>query len=166
MSEPPRHLVRTRALSAKDAVRIRHPLNANADLLMHPLSVLAGMQRVHLNLARLAPGRESFVPHAHGVQEEFLFILEGEGTAQIGETQVAVGPGDYLGFPTDGTPHHLINTGAVDLVYLMGGERTAIEVSRFPTLGKILVMEGDTILVFDESDAERRTVADWIAGEE
>lgn len=166
MGEPPKHLVRTRTLSAKDATRIRHPLNPNAEVLIHPLSHLAGMERAHLNLARVPPGRESFIPHAHCLQEEFLFILEGEGTAHIGDDQVAVGPGDYLGFPTDGTPHHLVNTGAVDLVYLMGGERTAVEVSRFPSVGKLLVMQGDTILIFDESAAERRSIGDWIAADE
>jgi uncharacterized cupin superfamily protein len=68
------------------------------------------MQRAVLSLARVPPGKESFILHAHEHDEEFVFILEGEGTAQIGDAKVAVGPGDFMGFPIDGTPHHLVNT--------------------------------------------------------
>lgn len=163
MTEDPRHLVRTAALPPEAATRVRHPLNPNAEVLLHQLSDRVGMQRAHLSLARVPPGRESFVPHAHSVQEEFLFILEGEGVALIGEQRVRVGPGDYLGFPTDGTVHHLTNTGTVDLVYLMGGERTAVEVAHFPTLGRTAVMHGTEVRLFPDDAAQMLAVRDWIA---
>jgi uncharacterized cupin superfamily protein len=113
------------------------------------------------------PGRESFLAHAHLLQEEFLFVLEGTGTARIGEAEVAVGPGDFMGFPTDGTPHTLRNTGTSDLVYLMGGERTPVEAVRFPTLGKVAlfsVAQGGA-RIFDEAGAERLSFTDWVAKE-
>ena len=120
------------------------------------------MARVQLSLARVPPGRESFIPHAHSVQEEFVFILEGEGTAQIGDEMIAVGPGDYMGFPTDGVIHNLTNTGDVDLVYLMGGERTATEVSAFPSIGKLLTFADGQIRVFDTGTALTLTREDFL----
>lgn len=161
-----RYIVRTRALDPAQAAHIRHPLNPNSDLRMHQLSALVGMERAHLHLGTIPPGKESFVPHAHGSQEEFLFILEGSGTVEIDGDRASVGPGDYIGFPIDGAVHHLINTGAEDLVYLMGGERTTVEVSRFPTLGKIGVWSDNTMRYLDETAGDAFTIDDFVAKDE
>jgi uncharacterized cupin superfamily protein len=78
---------------------------------------------------------------------------------------VPVGPGDFMGFPTDGTPHHLKNTGTTDLVYLMGGERSPVEIARFPSVGKLGVFsraEG-TVRFFDEDAAQRLGFAEFLA---
>jgi uncharacterized cupin superfamily protein len=164
MTEEPKHLVRTRRLSAGDATRIRHPLNPKAEVHIHRLADRVGMKRAILHLARVPPGKESFIPHYHGSDEEFVFILEGEGTALIGDRQVRVGPGDYMGFPADGTVHHLTNSGTADLVYLMGGERSAADIGYFPTLGKMAVFRGDTVRFYDERSAEDRPLRDWFDG--
>ena len=119
------------------------------------------MQRAHLSIARLPPGKESFRPHAHAMQEEFLYVLEGRGVALIGDADVEVGPGDYMGFPTDGTVHHLRNAGETDLVYLMGGERTATEVSRFPSIGKVGVFDRGRASFFDEASATVLSTEQW-----
>jgi len=163
MSQAENYLVRTRDLDDAEGMRVRHPLNPASSVLMHPLGQRVGMQRVQLALARVPPGKESFVPHAHGLQEEFLFILEGEGKAIIGDDEVTVGPGDYLGFPTDGTAHHLVNDGEADLVYLMGGERTSLEFTHFPTHGKVGVMRDGGVLLFDEDQAQVLDQSDWAA---
>ena len=168
MQAMPKNLVRTKDLSPAEARRIRHPLNPNSDITIQSLSDRVGMQRAVLSLARVPPGKESFIPHAHAVQEEFLYILEGEGTAEIGDQTVQVGPGDYLGFPTDGVAHHMRNTGSTDLVYLMGGERTALDIGRFPTAGKIIVfdMGSGAIEMYDQGTAQQLTFADFAAKDE
>lgn len=161
----PKHLVRTRELVAADFMLIRHPLNPQSEVRMHRLGDRVGMKRAHLSLARLPPGKESFLPHAHANQEEFLFILEGRGMALLGDTEVEVGPGDYMGFPTDGTVHHLRNVGDSELVYLMGGERTDVEVSRFPSIGKVGVFKTGEVSFFDESSATVLPRSAWRAKE-
>lgn len=168
MAATPKYLVRTKDLPASEARRVRHPLNPNSDITIQPLSDRVGLQRAALSLARVPPGKESFIPHAHSVQEEFVYILEGEGTAEIGDQTVVVGPGDYLGFPTDGVPHHLRNTGTTDLVYLMGGERTPLDIGSFPTVGKRIVfdMHQNIIEMYDVDDARQLTFADFAANEE
>lgn len=163
MAELPKHLVRTVDLPAADAVHVRHPLNPASDVHIQRLGERTGMSRVVVSLARVPPGKESFVLHAHLRDEEFVYILEGTGTAVIGDAEVAVGPGDFMGFPTDGTPHHLKNTGATDLVYLMGGERSALEVARFPGAGKVAVFAASGVELFDEADAQRLGLADFLA---
>jgi uncharacterized cupin superfamily protein len=163
MTEAPKHLIRTASLPAAEAARIRHPLNPNSDVCIQRLSERTGMSRVVVSLARVPPGKESFIPHAHLRDEEFLYILEGHGMALIGDAEVAVGPGDFMGFPTDGTPHHLKNTGNADLVYLMGGERSAFEVARFPTVGKLAVFTADGARFFDEAAAQTVGFADFVA---
>ena len=161
----PKHVVRTAALKSEEAIHVRHPLNPQSDVRFHALSRRAGMKRAHLNLARVRPGKESFIPHAHGLQEEFLYILEGTATVVIGETRVSVGPGDFVGFPTDGVAHHLINTGTRDVVYLMGGEQTELEVSRFPSIGKLAVFDLalGSIRLYDEATVETKSITEWMA---
>lgn len=163
MTGDPRHLVRTRSLAPEEATRLRHPLNPKSDVRLHSLGDRVGMKRNQLHLARLAPGAESFVPHWHELQEEFVFILQGSGRALVGDVEVVVGPGDYLGFPCDGTAHHLRNDGPAELVYLMGGERTALEVSHFPTLGKTAVYDASGGKFYDEKTVQTLAYGDFAA---
>ncbi len=166
MTNTPKQLVRTHDLDTADAMHIKHPFNPKSEVFMHRLGDRVGMQRAHLSLARVPPGKESFIPHAHSVQEEFLFILEGRGTAEIDGERFAVGPGDYLGFPTDGAVHHLINGGTDDLVYLMGGERSDVEVARFPSVGKVGIIMNDGVQMLDESGSDTLPFSAWIADQE
>jgi uncharacterized cupin superfamily protein len=129
--------------------RIRHPLNPNSDVFVRRLSVAAGLQRTALSLARVPPGKESFIYHSHERDEEFLFILSGRGIAEIGDHVYEVGPGDFMGFTAPGPAHHLINPNDVDLVYLMGGERSGKDVANFPTLGRRLRVTNDCMSGFD-----------------
>ncbi len=141
MADDPRHLVRAGGDREAFTRCFKHPHNPNAEIHMTPLSEAAGLTRAHLWLSRVPPGRESFVYHCHNAQEEYVYILSGRGTAEIGDQRYEVGPGDFMGFPTDGVGHHLINSGDEDLVYLMGGERTPLEIGNFPRLDKRILFE-------------------------
>ena len=164
MSDLPKHLVRPSLLPSEAALHIKHPLNPKSDVRMTQLSDLAGLQRVGVNLARIPPGAESFLPHAHSVQEEWVYVLSGRGQAQIGAADYAIGPGDFLGFPTDGTVHHIRNTGDVDLLLLQGGERARLELATFPTIGKQMLVSGEQqAQFFPLASAETLPFAAWIA---
>src|SRR5262245_30342208 len=54
---------------------ISQPFNPNSDIYVTPLSQSAGLERVAFALARVPPGKESFVYHSHEKDEEFLYIL-------------------------------------------------------------------------------------------
>jgi len=164
MTKDPKNLVRTAALRPEDAAHIKHPMNPKSEVFVHRLSDHAGIERMHMNIARIPAGKESYLPHAHTLQEEWLFVLEGSGTAQIGDDEVEIGAGDYLGFPTDGTVHHLKNTGTQDMVVLQGGERTPREVARFPTIAKTAVFEVPKVTFYgDDGSVEERHISEWIA---
>jgi uncharacterized cupin superfamily protein len=164
MGTPPKHLLRQRDIEGAEAVHVSHPLNPQSEIFMKRLSDPTGMARVGVNLARIPPGKESFLPHAHTTQEEWVYVLEGAGVALIGEQELEIGPGDFLGFPTDGTVHHLMNRGDRDLVLLQGGERGGIEIGRFPTIGKRLVFLGDGMAhLIPEEAIESRPLTDWLA---
>ena len=162
---PKKHLVRAADWQGKYDARLSHPLNEASDVFWLSLSEKVGMARAHLSVITLPPGKESFAYHFHRVQEEFIFVLSGEGQADIGDQVFDVGPGDYMGFPTDGTGHHLRNTGTDNLVYLVGGERTSHEIAHFPRHGKVLVADAGTPLMADKEAFSAMEMSDWVVKE-
>jgi uncharacterized cupin superfamily protein len=156
------HIVRTGGLDWGQVWRGRHPFNPDSDMRLVPLGRATGMTRVGVSLIRIPPGKESFIPHAHAIQEEFVFILEGAGEVVLDGVAHAVGPGDFVGFPTDGVVHSLKSLGPGDLVYLTGGESTAVEVADMPTIGKTQVLKGGKIAMLDAGGAETLTFEEWM----
>ena len=136
MSKPEQYIVRTSQVPTERMFHFSHPLNADSKMRLLPLSDAAGLKRLGVSIGRIPPGKEGFLPHAHAGQEEFVFVLEGEGRLSIDGETATIEPGDYVGFPTDGAVHHIVNESSEDFVYLMGRERTTTNVAFFPTVGK------------------------------
>ena len=158
----PKYLVRTSAMGRDDAYHGKHPLNPNSDMYMARLSERTGLTRLPVNLLRVPPGKESFIPHAHSIEEEWVFIVAGEGTVTLDGVATAIGVGDFLGFPPDGTVHHVTNTHTSDdLIYLTGGERHSVEVAHMPTVGKVAVFKDNGVTFYDEDTGERVTMSEW-----
>ena len=134
--------------------RHSHPWNPNSEMTGIQLSRIAGLKRTGVSLARIAPGKESFVYHSHAREEEWLYILSGTATAEIDGADYEVGAGDFMGFPTPSVAHHLRNTGEEDLVYLMGGENRDCEIADFPKLGKRMIKTGDKVEIYRIGDAK------------
>jgi len=131
-----------------------HPWNPNSEISGIQLGRRAGLKRTGVSLARLEPGKESFVYHSHEREEEWIYILSGTGTAEIDGEEHEVGPGDFMGFATPSVAHHLRNSGSEPLVYLMGGENRDFEIATFPKLGKKMVRSGSNVEVYDVGDAK------------
>ncbi|HEX3887981.1 MAG TPA: cupin domain-containing protein [Phenylobacterium sp.] len=157
----PKHIVRTGGLDWSQVWRGRHPFNPASDMQMVPLGDPAGMSQIGAHLIRIPPGKESFIPHAHTVSEEFVFILEGAGEMVLDGIGHAVGPGDFVGFPIDGVVHSLKSKGPGDLVYLTAGRRDPIEIADMPTIGRTTVFRNGRMELFGEADVERLTHAEW-----
>jgi quercetin 2,3-dioxygenase len=125
-----------------------HPYNPRSEVHGWILSRMAGLGRIAVNLAWLPPGRESAVHHVHYREEEWLYVLEGRGVAEVGEAEHEVGPGDFLGFPP-GVSHHLRNPSGAPLSFLEGGEVIPdAEVADFPRLGRRLVRFGRRLAAY------------------
>jgi uncharacterized cupin superfamily protein len=150
---PHRSLVR---VSDRDAEQsFSHPLNPDSEMRGVSLSQAAGLERIGVHFIRVPPGKEANIYHLHHHEEEWWYVLEGRGIVEIDGEEHEVGPGDFMGFPTEPpTPHHLRNGGDTDLVYLVGGERKRVEIGEFPHLGKLVLRRGRTAEIVDR-DAVR-----------
>ena len=86
----------------------------------------AGLTQFGVNLLRLPPGQWSSHRHWHTAEDEFVWVLEGEGVLVSDEGEQVLRPGDCAGFPAglaDG--HHIQNRSDRDLVLLEVGTRNA-----------------------------------------
>src|SRR3970282_2102559 len=63
-----------------------------------PLGALFGLATFCANLPRLAPGGQSALRHAHGKQDKFVYILEGEATLVTAAGETILKPGMCAGF--------------------------------------------------------------------
>ena len=149
-----RNLLRAEEIAQLPAFRASHPLNPDSEVRGRSLSDALGLQRVGFHLIRIAPGKEPNIYHTHRVQEEFFYILEGHGEAHIDGERFAIGPGDFMAFPTPSVAHGLRNTSDADLVYLVGGERSVVEIAEFPEVGKVLVRSGSEVFTVNRDAVE------------
>lgn len=140
-----------------DVATFRHPLNPKSLTHQRRLSGITELARIGVTHVRIPPGHESFVYHSHQHEEEWLYILSGRGIAEIGDSELEVGPGDFMGFPTPSVGHHLRNSGPEDLVYLMGGERREAEIADFPRHGRRMYRSRTNVDIVDVANVRRLT---------
>jgi len=92
-----------------------------------------GLKNFGVNLTHLAPGTVSALMHSHSLQDEFVYILEGECIARLGDSEYRLGPGDCFGFPAGtGLAHQLVNRSDATVSYLEVGDRTPNESVEYP----------------------------------
>ena len=111
-----------------------HQHNKNAVRQVKSIGDLAGLTDMGLHMVRIEPGRETTEFHFHGQDEEFVYIIAGQGVALMGDETIFVEPGDVMLFPKNGPAHSMRNEGLDDLVYLMGGTRAEVDVCTYPRL--------------------------------
>lgn len=132
------HLLKASELEKMPETVKVHGLNSNAVRHTKSLSDAVGMMRLGIHLVRVEPGKETTQFHFHHQEEEFIYIIDGRGIAEIGEETIEVEAGDFLGFTAPSLPHSMKNTFDVDLVYLMGGERSNFDICDYPRVKKRL----------------------------
>lgn len=150
--EPRPNLIRAAEIAIAEET-FSHPWNPASEIIGTRVSKMTGLRRTGVSRVRVAPGKESFVYHAHEREEEWIYILSGRGVARIDGEEMEVHAGDFMGFPTPSVAHHLKNPFDVELVYLMGGESRQVEIAEFPDLGKRMLRRGANIEIYDASDA-------------
>lgn len=159
---PEDHLLTAAQIAAAEEFSMAHPLNPKSSVHLRRLGEAVGLQRAIVTMARVPPGKESFIYHAHKGDEEWLYIISGRGRAEIGDKTFEVGPGDFMAFPVPSVGHYLTNPFDEDLVYLMGGERGRVEVAEFPTVGKHVIFAADGIYLADSDKLKRLSFDDWV----
>lgn len=116
-----------------------------------PLGDLFGLRNFGVNHTVLQPGAISALHHRHTLQDEFVYVLEGELTLHLGDRSLKLTAGMCAGFPAGGEAHHLENHGTAPAVYLEIGDRTPGDHVTYP--GDDLVAIGkDGTWVFTHKD--------------
>src|SRR5215211_4895924 len=133
----PERLIAIRAAEAPPRARpSRYPADLAAKIgarEKRPLGDLFGLKNFGVNLTRLPPGAASSLRHAHALQDEFVFVLEGRPVLVTDAGETPLGPGMCAGFPAGtGDAHHLVNRGPGDALYLEIGDRTPGDSVAYP----------------------------------
>lgn len=89
-----------------------------------PLGDACGLTRFGVNLVTLGPGGQSAMRHWHTLQDEFVYILEGEVVLVTNEGEQVLRAGDCAGYPAGKrNAHHFINRSGAPARYLEIGTR-------------------------------------------
>jgi uncharacterized cupin superfamily protein len=152
MTDPTKpSLLKASDIAAISEFEFHHPLNSNSEVYLRSLSRATNLNRIGVTLARIPPGKESFIYHAHSNEEEWIYILSGRGIAEIGDAEYEVASGDFMGFGLPQQPHHLCNPFDEELVYLVGGEKVPLDIGVFPRHGKRAIRDGDKAYLVEDS---------------
>jgi uncharacterized cupin superfamily protein len=98
-----------------------------------PLGDAGGLSQFGVNLLVLEPGVWSSQRHWHSIEDEFVWVLEGEVTLVTDVGEEVLRPGDCAAFPAgkaDG--HHLVNRTNANVRVLEVGTRSADDRCVYP----------------------------------
>ena len=140
------------AITAMQAVKRTHFLNAGAIRGNKPIGDAAGLKNIGVHLITVEPGHRSTEFHYHHYEEECVYVLSGRGTAVEGGQSHKIGPGDFLAYPIDNIPHEMINDGAEPLVCLVVGQRLVQDITDYPRVGKRLYRHSGERSLVDHAD--------------
>ncbi|RPD53467.1 hypothetical protein L226DRAFT_554071 [Lentinus tigrinus ALCF2SS1-7] len=145
------YLVRTADLPS-DALEHRiHPIVHTNHRYQLSLGDITGLTKTAVHLGRLPPGATSTTLHWHTHEDEWFYVLEAgpdavllvwEGDSEVKDREVVVPreervqKGDFFGFKAGVPCAHAFRAGATEMVYLIGGSREPLDISRYPAEGK------------------------------
>jgi uncharacterized cupin superfamily protein len=93
----------------------------------------AGLKNFGVNLVSLEPGSRSALRHWHTLQDEFIYVIEGEVSLITDAGPQRLIPGMMAGFPAgEANGHHLVNQSNSRVVYLEIGDRTPEDQAHYP----------------------------------
>lgn len=98
----------------------------------HALGDYFELSNFGVNLTRLAAGSQSSIRHRHLVQDEFVYVLDGEIVLIDDSGETALIPGMCAGFPHGRSAHHLVNRSGREAVYLEVGDRLPGDSAQYP----------------------------------
>lgn len=108
-----------------------------------------GLTQFGVNLVVIPAGGQSALRHWHTLEEEFVYVLEGELVliTDAGETNLRTG--DCAGFPAGtGNAHHMANRSTASASYLEVGARCPGDIAFYP--------DDDVMWAFRAGEGEAR----------
>jgi uncharacterized cupin superfamily protein len=131
MTEPT-YVLTAAEIAAMEGLSKTHFLNPRARRVNKSLGDRTGLTGLGFHIIEVAPGDLSTEYHVHHHEDECVYVLAGTGTARIGETRHAIGPGDFIGYRAGGLPHTIENTGTETLRLIVAGQRLPHDVGDYP----------------------------------
>jgi len=102
------------------------------------LGKFGGGSHVGVQLEELPPGKQSNLVHYHMLEEEHVFVLDGEVTLILGSKEYELRAGHYVCFPAgQKVGHALINRGSQNCRYLVIGENNPSDVCVYPETDRV-----------------------------
>lgn len=112
-----------------------------------------GLESFGVNLTRLEPGSVSALYHAHTVQEELVYVLEGHPTVHAGGDSYRLAPGECMGFKGGtGVAHQLVNDTDAPVTYLEIGDRRPGDSVSYPCDDLSATQAPDGTWIFTHKD--------------
>jgi len=97
------------------------------------------LPKMGVNIVTLMPGTTSSQRHWHEIEDEFLYMLEGEATVIENDGEHIIGPGDMCCWPGGvANAHHLKNHSDQPVRYLIIGSGAPFDRVHYPDEGQLL----------------------------
>ncbi|MEI8158660.1 MAG: cupin domain-containing protein [Burkholderiales bacterium] len=125
---------------------------------------LIGLEKLGCGLISVPPGKAAFPYHAHSSMEEMCIVLAGTGVLRQDDVTFAIKEGDVIASGI-GKAHQIVNTGSVDLRYLVISNNEKVDVVVYPDSKKTLAVSetlGPLLFHMTKQDA----TADYYDGED
>jgi len=103
------------------------------DRVKRRLGQACGLTKLGVNLVTLGPGGQSALRHWHTLEDEFVYVLEGEVVLVTNAGEQTLTAGMCAGYPA-GRPdgHHFINRSSHPTKYLEIGQRPEGDIAFYP----------------------------------
>jgi len=132
------YLLKAADIAAMAGTHKTHFRNPGAQRINKSLGDATGLTGMGVHIIEVDPGFETTEYHLHYYEDEAVFVLDGTATATIGDEDVPIGPGDFIGYRAGGLAHTIVNTGDTVFRCLVVGQRLAHDVGDYPRQGKRL----------------------------
>lgn len=97
------------------------------------LGAHVGLTSFGVNLCRVEPGGQTSYRHAHTVQDEFVWVLEGEAVLRTDVGEQTLTTGQCAAFKAGtGDGHHFVNRTTSDVLLLVVGDRLPDDAVSYP----------------------------------
>ncbi|TMH68855.1 MAG: cupin domain-containing protein [Betaproteobacteria bacterium] len=97
------------------------------------LGQACGLTKLGVNLVTLGPGGQSALRHWHTLEDEFVYVLEGEVVLVTNGGEQTLSAGMCAGYPAgNADAHHFINRSPRPAKYLEMGQRPEGDVAFYP----------------------------------
>ena len=119
------------------------------------LGAACGLTHLGVNLVTLGSGGQSALRHWHTLEEEFVYVLEGEVVLVTNTGEQTLGAGMCAGYPAgsrDG--HHFINRSSRPARYLEMGTNVPGDIAFYPD-DDVMFIQAEDGLVYAHKDGRK-----------